>query len=266
MRIGLAASAALGTLLLAGCGGNSTPQATGDTSAHVAGGSASPSASSSATVGPSSGDLTKFFSAISSQNPRKLKAVIGLAAPGSIAAAYIDEQYAVMLAGEQADNSFDAETFSKNGSGYKSCGSDNSCVTWDNIEARGDKIATFTVNGKQLSNRLSVGGGKPVAVGSLGTVTIGEAYQGVQSGALFVTFKLKAGSLPLMVDQTESAYVGRNGTQVSAAEVVGPSTLLPNAVGNYYIDFPHSAIGGKLTLNVIDQKNYNNAMVTVPTR
>jgi hypothetical protein len=195
--------------------------------------------------------------------------VFRLAAPGSIAEAYVKEQYDVTLALQQAGQSLDASTFTKVGDSYKSCGSGStqakSCVTWSNVEAHGSRIANFTVSGKSLKGRLSMGSGKAAPVGSLGTVQVKASYQSVQSDALFIAFKLKAGSLPLMVDQTDSAYLTKNGTQVTAQDVYGPDKLLPHAVGNYYMAFPHVSVGGRLVLNVIDQQNYENASATIPT-
>ena len=199
----------------------------------------------------------------------KMHRVFTLAAPGSIAEAYVKEQYGVTLALQQAGNSMDASSFTKAGDSYKSCQSESaqgkSCVRWGNVEADGNRIANFTVSGKSLKGRLSAGSGKATPVGSLGSVQVKASYQSVQSGALFVVFSLKARSLPLMVDRTDSAYLTKNGTQVTAQDLSGPNTLLPHAVGNYYIAFPHVPVGGHLVLNLIDQQNYENASATIPT-
>ena len=213
--------------------------------------------------------MHQFFAAISSEDPTKMHRVFKLASPDSIAEAYVKEQYGVVLALQQAGSPMDSGSLSKVGDSYKSCQAGSSqgksCVTWGNVEAEGSRIANFTVSGKSLQGRLSMGSAKATPVGSLGRVKVEASYQSVQSGALFVVFKLKAGSLPLMVDQTDSAYLTKNGTQVTAAEVAGPNRLLPHAAGNYYIAFAHVPVGGRLVLNVIDQQNYSNASTTIPT-
>jgi hypothetical protein len=268
-------SAAIVAVLLAGCGGGqSVPQAkSGSADAHKAGTNTPTAAPSSATHtpnGPSADDVTRYFAALASENPSKQRRVFKLTASGSIAEAYIKEQYGVTLALQQSGQSLPPTKFTHTGDTYKSCqkagaGQGKSCVTWGNIQAKGNRIANFTVNGKSLKSRLSVGSGKYQPVGSLGKVRVLASYQSVQSGALFVVFTLKSRSHPLSIDQTDSAYLTRSGTQVSAAEVEGPDKLLPHAKGLYYIAFAHTPVGGKLVLRVIDMQNYSDASAAIPT-
>lgn len=258
---------------MAACGGTAAvPQVQGSAAAVETAGATTASSPSTSTppAGPSTDDIERFFSAIASENPSKIKSVMRLTAPGTLAAAYATEQYGVTLAAEQEGNPYSGGSVVRVGSGWKSCQDDGnggkSCSTWGDVQAQGDKIATLTVNGKSLKGRISVGSGKAVPVGALGSVTVGAAYQSVQSGALFVTFKLKAGSHSVTVDQTESAYVTKGGTQVTAEEVDGPSTLLAHAVGNYFIAFQNAPIGGHVVLKLIDQDDYSDASATLPTR
>jgi hypothetical protein len=151
-----------------------------------------------------------------------------------------------MLAVEQAGQTGEAATFIPAGSGYKTCsghGAKKQCVVWDNVQAKGDRIANFTISGKKLADRLTVGNGKWVTVGSLGKIKVGVAYQSVQSGWLFVVFKMKAGAHPLSINQTDFAYVTKGGTQVTAGDWAGPDKLLPGAVGKLLPRVPARARG-----------------------
>lgn len=76
---------------------------------------------------------------------------------------------------------------------------------------------------------------------------------------------MEAGSHPLSINQTDSAYVTKRGTQVTAGESGGPDKLMAGAVGNYYLAFPHVSVGGKLVVDMLNMQGLSGASVTIPT-
>lgn len=267
LTLATAASAAL----LAGCGGASVPQVSGaSASANVAGSSTSTDPNTAAaTAGPSDDQIEAFFQAISDYDVDGIKKDIAMTAPGSVAQAYATYEYYSVMAANQGGSPFDAGTFLPSRGTYKSCddtGGDNSCVSWADVQAQGNKIASFTVSGKPLKSRIVLGGKKNHRVGSLGKVQLVAAYQSVQSKYLFAVVKVTSGSQKVMVD-SETAYLTPDGQQVTMAQHTGPNDILPGASGYHTLAFSNSSVGGKIVFELReDGGDYRAATATVPTR
>jgi hypothetical protein len=212
-------------------------------------------------------DVTKFFTLINSDDTDQLASAVQMTAPGSVARAYTKYLLESGTAQAQSGDSPEAQAVTHDGDVWKSCDRDNKyCATYGDVQAVGGKIATLTVNGKDLKPLIFVGGGRRVPLGSLGTVKLLTAYQSAVSGNLFVTVEVSAGAQPIDPDD-DTAYRNPNGVQTNAAGVTGPTTLRAHSRANYLLMFTRAKIGGTVTFGAFtDEGNAADATATFETR
>lgn len=248
IRLVVASVLVVGTLL-AGCGGDpDVKPAKGDTNAKKVEGKA-PELEDA--------DIRRFFEAIAAYDPDKMKSVRTLAAPGSLAAAYLQEQSdasnALIDAGSGDD---DGSNLNKVDGGYENCSDPSdpkNCVTWANFESVEGKLAKFTINDTDISDRITVGDGSKQKAGDLATIEFLSAYKSVQSDQIFVNVRVTSNKQKIDLNAYSATYRGKDKRQSTATDATAPTELDADSTAYISMIFKASKVGGVAKLTVSDE-------------
>lgn len=213
--------------------------------------------------------VEQYFEAIAANDIDEMESGLASAARGSIAEAYMIHMIAV------ANSSLDAgvpeaepETLTAKKEGYESCGDDGtgkqSCVVWGNIEGKDGKITNFTVSGKRLDDRISVGNDKFAKAGRLAEVRFISAYKSVETGGLTVDIEIKSNERKVETNLFGSTYRSKEGRQSKATETIGLDALEPKSTTFASVYFDRADLGGDLKLAFFDP-DYNEVPVIIKT-
>jgi hypothetical protein len=250
------------SLVLAGCGGGGDVQeAKGDTSAKtVESDKDAPELKGSA--------VKAYFDAISYSDPQKMEAVKDTVAPGSIAAAYLQEQSDVSNAGIDAGTPYDGGPAKKVDGGFENCDEvddKDSCTKWTDLEQVDGKLAKFKVNGVDLTDRIAIGDGSKAEAGDLATVEFLSTYKSVQADYIFVNLRVTSGKEPISLNSYSAKYRGTDKRQSTAtADSTGPTDIEADSTAYIALVFKASAIGGEVKLGVFNS-DYDETTVAIKT-
>jgi hypothetical protein len=238
-------------------GSDEVKPATGESSAKVA--------TSEAPVAKDK-DVESYFNAIVSADLDQLGEASSLVAPGSIADAYLKYHLAGANAAIDGGSPDEPSDLEKVEGGYKTCDDPDDpddCVTWSDLESVDGKLAKFAVNGKDLTDRISVGDGSTAKAGELGTVEFLVAYQSVQSGDLFVLASVTSGDEPVTLNSGSATYRGPDKRQSQASSYYGPDSLAADSTATLGLIFTSAKPGGEatLTFNSEDFSRSNDAKI-----
>ncbi|MEV5001997.1 hypothetical protein [Nocardioides sp. LML1-1-1.1] len=249
-----------------------------DTSPGGADGRTAGSADDGETTGDSSGpsgeDVRAFFEALASSDVTQMEDVRSLAAPGSVAALYLEHQTALSVAlRDGGSEAYDPERLTKKGDGFESCSTADkkdekkSCSTYGDIQSDGDKISSFTVNGKDLRNRLLAGGKKRFKAGDLAEIRLVTAYQSV-NGDLYVALDLRnTTSGAAVAVESRTAYRTPEGRQVQLAGQSGPTSVQADSMAHIALAFAAAEVGGELNLQLfVESGGSQSAEVRIPLK
>jgi hypothetical protein len=265
------AIAVVAPLVLTGCGGSSDVKpAKGDTSANtVQGKEAKRDAAADRDAELKDEAVAQYFDAISYSDPEKMEAVKSVVAPGSIAAAYLQEQSDVSNAGIDAGTPYDGGPAKKIDGGFENCDEtddENSCTKWTDLEQVNGRLAKFTVNGTDITDRIAVGDGTKANAGSLASVEFLSTYKSVQSEVVFVNLRVTSDKEPVNLNLYSATYRGTDKRQSTAtADSTGPTELEADSTAYVSLIFKAGAIGGDVKLGVSDS-DYNEIEATIKTR
>jgi len=233
------------------------------------------SASKPAAPKLSDADLEKFFEALGSKDPEEIEAAIPLAAEGSIAQAYAMYTLHSVNSGIDVGHPYPADAVTKSRDGFRVCSTseeklaegEKRCYVWGDIESKEGKIASLTVDGEDLADRISLGTGEKVKLGPLGTVEFLSAYQTVSSSGLIVNLRVKTADLAVSGSSLSSArYRAKDGRQSSAAEANVVEEIAPNSLTYLGVYFDRAKPGGELIATFTDADFNQERDVTIPTR
>lgn len=229
-------------VLLSACGDDSpaVPQVSGTVSSV-------PSVSTSPLqpVGPSETQLRQFFTALGSDESTQLRRALKLAAPGSAARAYTEYLYYRALSEEQGGNNRLPQSVTQVAGGWTACPpkkEQGACITFSDIQAKGNLIASYTTNGKDLGTRMVAGGQESFAVGTVAEARFVTAYRSVQSNYTFIVVQVRNGGAKAFVSDS-TAYQTPNGTQINNAGTDGPVDFLPHGRAYLTLMFPGAPPG-----------------------
>ena len=220
--------------LLAGCGGSDKPApATGPGL-------------------PSQSDLKSYFDAITSSDPDKIdRAASDVAGDGSPAqgyATYVGEVAVAAAAGKTPIAPADVQEVD---GGFKACASSDQCVTWTDLEGKGGKLTSFSVNGTKLDDLLvDLTGQPPITSAGLYEVQPEWAYRLPLSGTLNVVVTITAADVPLTAKA--GTYI-ENDTILKGSEPAGPAVIDPGASSPVVLPFPKAQdtkLDGQVTFDL----------------
>lgn len=211
--------------------------------------------------------VAAYFEAFATQKPSEMKKGQSFAAEGSIAEAYLTHQTALANSDLDGGKQSSPAEVSRVDDGYQICQDDSDrCTVYADITANGAKLASFTVDGRELGNRLLIGDGEKREVGSVATVELISAYK-AQANDLFVVFWMKAQTDGVAIEH-RTAYLSKNGRQRQLGGWQGPTSLLENSTGTYTVLFPGASLGGTLHLELFaeDGGSLSTASIDISIR
>lgn len=188
-----------------------------------------------------------YFDAFASQEATAMRAAAKGAAEGSMAQDYLRHQANIAEANDANGYLYEPETVDYD-DGVVSVSSSEYTTEYAGIEFDGEKVASFTVDGKDISERLVVGDGKAiVSSDSLASFEVLSAYQSI-SDDLFVVVKY-ATEKRQMDFSYQATYRDPSGRQISDSDSTIPRTIVPDSYQLGIVVFPGAEIGGSMQLH-----------------
>jgi hypothetical protein len=256
--------------LLAACGGSTGQPASEGDSAPTVSQSPSPSA-------PPTTKIKPYMDKLASESAQGLLEAVRMAAPGSLAAAYVQHQANQAMALDDAGGDpGEPGSVTQEGSSYKVCYTSTDdkgknsidCYVYSDFKLAPDgAVASYTVDKKPLAGRLTLGNGQR-ADSALGSVTFLSAYR-TQDGREAVAVKVRTKSKPIYIHDAAATYRAPNGRQRVESAFTGPGELGANSVANcvFYFTGPIGFGGAmSLELNVNGDDYADPATVTIKTK
>ena len=162
-------------------------------------------------------------------DPDAVREALATTAAGSLANAYVLHRSYVAEAGRDSGlPAADSEISELPGGRYKLCddpADETTCTVLGDFKADSTgKVVAFTVDGKPLQGRLTVGDGQEVKAGG-GKFTFLTAYQAIPSDSLFVAVRMESGKKSLSPDVSLATYRSPDGTVRGATDAMGPTRL-----------------------------------------
>lgn len=135
------------------------------------------------------------------------------------------------------------------------------------IRRRDGKVAKFTVDGEDLTDRI-MGTGDKVSLGRLGTIEFLTAYQSVSANGMVVNLLLKTKDLAVATSDFYSArYRAPDGRQATASEnTTTPDELGSDSTATVSVFFDRAKPGGELRLSLSDVDYNVEREVKIKTR
>lgn len=263
-KIGILAFVGLMALTVTACSDDKVPQAKpGAAKASTA------SEESSAPAGPSEDDLQTLFKGLNDRTPDALEAALGVVAPGSLAELYVKHQSALAQAYVDGGNTLPVDTLTAKDGVYMSCGDDETgddCAIWSDLTAEGDKVASFTTNGKDLQGRILAGGKKAFRAGDLAKVRLLTAYQS-STGDLWITLDITNTATQPIAIESRTSYRSPEGRQSAAGTGGGPTSLQPDSLGTYALVVERAKLGGTLHVELYTESGgAGNGVTDIPIK
>lgn len=208
--------------------------------------------------------VKEYFDAFAGQGVEEMRTAADNAAAGSLAQDYLVHQANI---GEASTaNGYGVEEQSVD---YKKDAveitSFDYTTKYADIEFDGGKIASFTIDGKDVSDRLVVGSGEVVETSDeLASFEVLSAYQSI-SNYLFVVVKYKTNDRPADFGYT-ATYRDPSGRQINDSDSVTPSSVVEESYQLGTVTFPSATIGGTMKLHYTndDDGSYISDDVEVP--
>lgn len=201
-----------------------------------------------------------------------VREAVKLTAADSLANAYVLHRSYVAEAGLDSGTPYtDSEISELPGGNYKLCddpADEKTCTVLGNFKAdTTGKIVDFTVDGKGLQGRLTVGNGQQVNAGG-GTFTFLTAYMAPTSDSLFVSIKMESGKKSLSPNITLATYRSPDGKQRAATDAIGPTRLDVDSNAIASLRFDGVRPGGKVTIEgcIDDQCQGGSLKAVIPVR
>lgn len=201
-----------------------------------------------------SDDLRPYFDSYATGDPTKMDAArTKIAAPGSLADAYLIFQAASASAGLDAGQGTMKNSVTNVNGGFKLCytnpAGQSDCGTYANFKAVGGKLSSFTINGLDPAPRLRLGTGKAVTVPGFGTVRFVSSYVTI-ANYLVVELEIRSGGADITLLGSSATYRAPSGHQSTAVSAVGPSRLVSNSTAAIEFAFEKVKPGGVVTLTL----------------
>lgn len=200
----------------------------------------------------------RYFEAFATDRPQPMEEMLGLSVPDSTAHSYA--RFQVAAAQARADQGLAPRPgeLEVTGDVIRLCRPDppfpgvDPCISISDFTAApgSNLLTSFTINGKQLADRIVKGGGNAMAGGARFTLAVG--YQSVQSEGLSLVVQVANGPKKISVYASEATYIGPSGRQVKATRAIGPFDVQPSASGSVVITIDNATRGGRLVLEGFD--------------
>jgi hypothetical protein len=195
--------------------------------------------------------IREYVNAVAAQSsPEDMLAARKYTLPGSVADGYLRFQSYGAESALDGGLGFTDWVVSPSGGNYKVCEDQYdtaSCNTFGNFKVWKGQVTNFTVDGKEIGPRLTMGAGKKVTDHGVSVEFLG-AYKSV-SGNLNVSARVKTEETGISLNSASATYRAPDGKQREASGSAGPYEIAPNSSSTTMITFPGVDAGGTVTLN-----------------
>ncbi|SMY11128.1 hypothetical protein [Brevibacterium jeotgali] len=247
-------------LAISGCGAAPASDQTTNTSE-----SKNPVAEAQAPA-PSSA-VDEYFEAFSVDTPSQFEYAASLAAPGSIAEEYAS--YSALVSSALSDNGYSSSpsNFSPRESDVELCDQDDVCTIFADFEFDDEKLASYTVNGLSIDDRLLPGRGETTKFEDVAGFEILGSYQATSNDALQAVIRFEAYERPISASYVIT-YRDPTGRQVDEEFSLKPSLVASDSNQLGYAIIPNAEVGGEFLLKFAtdDDEPLVVETVTVPTK
>lgn len=191
--------------------------------------------------------LEEYFDAFAAQETEPMRDVAKNAAEGSMAHDYLVHQANVFDSNEANGYPSTPQTVEyKNG--FVEIYEDDYSTKYADIKFDGEKIASFTIDGIDVSERLVVGDGESVESSDmLVNFEVLSAYKSI-SDDLFVVVKYSTNDRPMDFGY-QATYRDPSGRQIDDSDSINPSSIVADSYQLGIVIFPGAEIGGAMQLN-----------------
>ena len=241
IKLTFAAAAIFG---LTACG--SSASAGSDNAAGADDSQANGSRSQSASV--SSSEVQDYFDAYAASDPEDMRAAVKHTAKDSPAQRYIVHQANNVEANDAMGyERYVQETKYKDGS-VSICYEGDDCAEYSELAFEAGKLASFSVDGKDISDRVALGDGTVVKYKEDAGFEVLSSYHSA-SGNLVAVVRFYAYDRPMDFSYT-ATYRKPSGQQIESVDTDLPSRVAANSNQDAAVIFPTSENGGDLHLKL----------------
>lgn len=220
--------------------------ATPVSNSHGSGDSEKAQSAGSGTVENEASVVEEYFDAYASSDPEDMRNAGGKAAKGSVAQKYITHQANVVEANDAAGYERYVQEATYNDETVSICYEGEDCGEFTNLSFDAGKLSSFTIDGKDISDRIALGDGSVVKFKDVAGFEVLSSYQSVE-GSLFAIVRFYAYERPISFSYTPT-YRKPNGQQIDSGESDLPSRVAPDSNQDAAVIFPSSENGGDLHL------------------
>lgn len=191
--------------------------------------------------------VKEYFDAFASQEVERMRAAAENVPEGSMAQDYLVHQANVVESNDANGYPSDVQTAEYDKDVVNVVSADYT-TEYADIKFDGEKIASFTIDGKEMSERLVVGDGEEVeSSDKLVSFEVLSAYKSI-SDDLFVVVKYATDDRPMDFGY-QASYRDPSGRQINDSDSINPSTIVADSYQLGIVIFPGAEIGGTMQLN-----------------
>jgi len=119
------------------------------------------------------------------------------------------------------------------------------CYTYADVAFEGGRVASFTVDGEDLSTRLVHGDGSRARAGKFGTIETQLEYQTTKD-TVWVIAEVHNTSAWSWGLSSDTAYLGANGHRSAIIGQAGPAMVSPHTTAKIALAFSRAKVGGRV--------------------
>lgn len=232
--------AAASIVALSACGTDPSPQS------GTSGGADKTQAAGDSPKGSEATAVREYFDAYAASEPEDMRAAGEKAVTGSVAQKYMTHQANVIEANDAAGYERYVQDATYDDGTVSICYEGEDCAKYADLSFDGDQLSSFTVDGKDISDRITLGDGSTVESKNVAGFEVLSSYQAVE-GSLLAVVRFYAYDRPISFSYTPT-YRKPSGQQIDSAESDLPSRVAPESNQDAVVIFPNSENGGDLHL------------------
>lgn len=188
----------------------------------------------------------EYFDAYAASDLEDMRAAGENAAKGSVAQKYMTHQANFIEANDAAGYERYVQDATYEEGKVSICYEGEDCGEFSDLSFEGGRLSSFTVDGKDISDRITIGDGSIVKSKDVAGFEVLSSYQAVE-GSLFAVVRFYAYGRPISFSYTPT-YRKPSGQQIDSAESDLPSRVAPDSSQDAVVIFPNSENGGDLHL------------------
>lgn len=195
----------------------------------------------------------EYFDAYAASEPEEMRAASENAVQGSAAQAYMIHQANVIEANDATGYERYVQEAHYNDGSVSVCYEGDECGEFADITFEGNKLSSFTVDGRDVFDRIALGDGSVVKYKNNAGFEVLSSYQSAED-SLFAVVRFYAYDRPINFSYIPT-YRKPGGQQIDSTDSDLPSRVAANSNQFGVLIFPNSEIGGDLHLKLSNADN-----------